>query len=248
MKKKIHLNPLRTYRDFYAQDKKEPGYQVVVEESDLWITSQVDLKDKILDELHRLRAQIKAYIELHPEFLTSLKPVSVPESAPSIIREMALAGKLFDVGPMAAVAGSIAQHIAQKFHHLSPNLLIENGGDVYMYSETDRQIGILAHPEENLHLGLKIYKEEFPCALCASSATIGHSLSFGRGDLVVVKANNGAIADAAATALNNKLQNKSSLARVLKTARQWKRKGVTGVFAQFEDEIGVWGAMELIGY
>ena len=117
-----------------------------------------------------------------------------------------------------------------------------------MYSVTDRQIGILAHPEENLHLGLKIYKEEFPCALCASSATIGHSLSFGRGDLVVVKANNGAIADAAATALNNKLQNKSSLARVLKTARQWKRKGVTGVFAQFEDEIGVWGAMELIGY
>ena len=247
MKKKIHLNPLRTYRELYAQDKKELGYQVVVEESDLWITSQVDLKNKIMDELIKLRAQIKAYIELHPAFLTSLKPVSVPKSAPGIIRKMALAGKLFDVGPMAAVAGAIAQKIAQKFHHLSPNLLVENGGDVYMYSLTDRKIGLLAHPEENLNLGLKIPRQDFPCALCASSATIGHSLSFGMGDLVVVKARDGAIADAAATALNNKLQNKGSLARVLKTASQWKEKGITGVFAQFEDEIGIWGDMELIG-
>jgi len=246
MRKKIHLNPLRTYRELYAPDKNELGYQVVVEESDLWIVSQVDLKNEILDQVIKLRAQIKAYIDLHPEFLTSLKPVSVPKSAPSIIQKMAHAGELFDVGPMAAVAGAIAHEVAQKFHPLSPNLLVENGGDVYMYSTKDRKIGLLAHPEDNLYLGLLIPKQDFPCTLCSSSATIGHSLSLGQGDLVVVKARDGAIADAAATALNNKLQNRGSLSRVLKTAEEWREKGVSGVFAQLDEHVGIWGDMELI--
>jgi ApbE superfamily uncharacterized protein (UPF0280 family) len=147
---------------------------------------------------------------------------------------------------MAAVAGSIAQAVAEKFAPQSPDILVENGGDTYLFSDRERTIGLLTDPGQEMSLGLKLVPADFPCSLCASSGRIGHSLSLGQGDLVVVKSQSGALADAAATALANLLGDKEDVNKVLERAKELQDKGVLGVFAQCDDQLGAWGELELV--
>ena len=241
-----HTDTARKYRLKCQKRKKETVFQVVVEETDLWINASSDLSQPILNFVHQLRGIIKSYITLHPEFATSLKPLPVPVNAPDIIRNMSLAAAKTDVGPMAAVAGSIAQAVARQFAAQSPDILVENGGDTYLYSTISRTIGLLPDPAQDISLGLKLRAEEFPCSLCASSGRIGHSLSLGQGDLVVVKSRDGALADTAATALANILRAKQDVNKVLAKAKSLHSQGVLGVFAQFDDQLGAWGEIELL--
>ncbi len=218
---------------------------MVLEQSDLYIISAQDLRFPVLDRLSLVRREIKGYILLHPEFASSLVPVAIRENSPEIVRKMARAASLFGVGPMAAVAGAISQDIADHASRISPDFLVENGGDIYIHSRFDRVVGLLPHPQEPVALGIKIYKEETPCAICSSYSTIGHSLSLGRGDLVTVRAGSGAVADAAATALCNMLQSRKSLTRINRMRPHLEKKGITGVLAQMGEDLMVWGNMEL---
>lgn len=149
------------------------------------------------------------------------------------------------VGPFAAVAGTIAQMAAESLVDRSPDLIIENGGDIFMYSRRDRVVGLLPDPESGVLIGLNVAASACPLALCASSATIGHSLSFGQGELVLVRSPDGALADALATALCNRLQGPGDVKAVVDYARRFVKHGLTGIFAQCGGAIGVWGDMEL---
>ncbi|MFW6235705.1 MAG: UPF0280 family protein [Desulfovibrionales bacterium] len=236
----------RGYRMRCAPKGGEHRFQVVVEETDLFVVAARDLRGEVADLVHTLRASLKGYITLHPEFLTSLAPVPVPPNGPEIVRAMADASRVCNVGPMASVAGAIAQRVADGLRPASPDILVENGGDVFLHSTRERLVGLLPFPEGDILLGLRLPPSDFPCALCSSSATIGHSLSFGHGDLVVVKAGDGALADAAATALANRIRSSRDLNPVLKEAKKLAGHGVKGVFAQIGDDVGVWGEMELV--
>lgn len=240
-----HLNYVRAYRNFCKPAKGETTYQVVIEESDLFITSQVNLKSQILARLNKIRQDIKGYIFLHPEFATSLTPIKEDPEAPQIVINMIRAGQIMDVGPMAAVAGAISQDIADFAARSSPDILVENGGDIFIHSTKDRVVGLLPHPDEPAVIGIRIDKKSTPCAVCSSSATIGHSLSLGNGDLVVVKSKSGAVADAAATALCNIIKNRKSLVRINRIRNDLEKKGILGVLAQMGEELSVWGDMEL---
>ena len=236
----------RGYRRSLRPTKGEAAFQVVVEETDLWIVAEKDLSGPISDFVHELRGPLKSYILAHPEFLTSLKPVGVSERAPRLVRAMADAARTCGVGPMAAVAGTIAQAVAEKFAEISPNILVENGGDLYLCSQKKRVVGVLFDPKEEAGLGLKLGRHAFPLSLCASSAKIGHSLSLGRADLVVAGAKNASLADAAATALANMLRSRNDLGRVVDRAKDLGRAGLTAVLAQCEGRIAIWGEMELV--
>jgi len=118
------------------------------------------------------------------------------------------------------VAGAIAQAVADRFKDLSPDILVENGGDLYLHSTKPRLAALLAKPVHGARLALNLQTREFPLALCTSSATIGHSLSFGAADLVTVKARSGALADAAATALGNLARTPQSMPLVLERAQE----------------------------
>lgn len=240
-----YLNTARTYRNLCRKTPEEISYQVVLEHSDLYIISTRDLKSLVLDRLSIVRREIKGYIILHPEFGSSLVPVAVEDSSPGIIKAMAEAAELFGVGPMAAVAGAISEDIALHASVVCQDIIVENGGDIFLYSARDRVVGLLPHPEEPACLGVKILKDETPCAICSSSATIGHSLSLGRGDLVTVRAGSGAVADAAATALCNMLHSRKSMTALKKMRPGLEKNGVTGVLAQMGEELIVWGNMEL---
>jgi uncharacterized protein len=236
----------RDYRISCAPRGGETRFQAVIEETDLHVVAEKDLASEVLGIVRGLRGQLKAYIGIHPEFLTSFVPVDVPDHAPEIVRRMADAVRAFSVGPMAAVAGTIAQFVAEELRGLSPNILVENGGDSFLCSTRERVVGLLPFPDQGMTLGLRLSPGDFPCSLCSSSATIGHSVSFGSADLVVVRSWSGALADAAATALANELRGRHDLCAVLEKAKKLKRKGVQGVFAQCGEDIGVWGEMELI--
>jgi uncharacterized protein len=105
---------------------------------------------------------------------------------------------------------------------------------------------LLAMPENGVGLGLRLAPDDFPCSLCSSSGTIGHSLSFGQADLIAVRSRDAALADAAATALANLLHAPEDMPLVMRQAEALAEHGLDGVFAQCRDQVGVWGRMDLV--
>lgn len=270
MHKDIYQSPYRTYRLDTANRKNEQKIQIIIEETDLLITvSDAVSKEELIDfctkEIHAVRNILKFWINLYPEIKDSLDPIDTPKNAPDFLAVMCDAGKFAHVGPFASVAGTIAQFIATKIHlylqekNICPDVIVENGGDIYAFSSKERCIGIMANPAEKCMLGLKIAKEQFPLAICSSSATIGHSLSFGQGDLALILAKNGSLADALATRYGNLLRTKQDINHILTQAKQdyhikmknnpfteqTEKSGLLGVFLQIDETIGAWGEIEL---
>jgi ApbE superfamily uncharacterized protein (UPF0280 family) len=241
-----HLSTVRAYRDFVRPQKEEVRFQVVVEQTDLLIVAEKDLQIEIASYVSQIRGEIKNWIMFHPEFAESLVPIELPDSAPEIILAMIEAATVCDVGPMAAVAGAVAQAVGDRFVAESPNILVENGGDTYLHSTRDRVVALLPEPDSGAMVGLKIEAGSFPVAICSSSGTIGHSLSLGTGDLVAVRAKDARLADAAATVLCNLLKSEDDIRYVLKQARELACAGVEGVFAQYDKKIAAWGELELV--
>lgn len=242
----MHTDPTRSYRGRLAPKPKETAFQAVVEQTDLWIVAEKELSSRIIHHVEAVRGRLKNYILLHPEFAESLTPVAVSPGAPEIAVRMAKAAKAAGVGPMAAVAGAMAQSVAERFVGESPNILVENGGDIFMHSTRDRVIGLLAKPIEGVRLGLSLPASRFPLAVCASSGTIGHSLSMGRADLVTVLGRDGAMADATATALANMVRAQEDLGPMLAAAKKLKKHGILGVFAQWGEIVAAWGELEIV--
>ncbi|QJB55188.1 UPF0280 family protein [Pseudodesulfovibrio sp. zrk46] len=244
--KKPHLSAERSYRDSVRPQEGEIRFQVAVEQTDLLIVAEKDLRHEIASYVSQVRGEIKNWIMFHPEFADSLAPLPMPDEAPPIIRAMIAAVDAVGVGPMAAVAGAVAQAVGDRFVSESPNLLVENGGDTYMHSTRERVVALLAEPDSGAMVGLKVEADAFPVAVCASSGVIGHSLSLGNGDLVAVRAKDARFADAAATALCNLLRSEADIDKVLKVAQQLTEYGLEGVFAQYDDKLAAWGELELV--
>lgn len=239
------MDHARSYRKLCSPGKDEVSYQVVVEQSDLYIISIADYSAEVLARLNRIRGDIKGHISACPDFAASLTPLELPGKPSPVIKDMYEAAALFNVGPMAAVAGAVAHHIGSYLSRFSSEALVENGGDIFICSTRNRVVGLLPYPHEPLTLGIKVSSRSTPCAICSSSATIGHSLSLGRGDLVAVKSRSGAVADAAATALCNLISTRKSLKKLAAMKNDLSQKGILGVLAQRGEEMTVWGDMEL---
>ncbi len=243
---KRHLSTDRTYRDSVHPQQGETSFQVAVEQTDLLIVAEKDLQAEIASHVSQVRGELKNWIMFHPEFAESLQPLDVPDNAPEMIRAMYEAAALCGVGPMAAVAGAVAQAVGDHFVTQSPNILVENGGDTYLHSTRERVVALLAEPDTDAKIGLKLEEAAFPVALCASSATIGHSLSLGSGDLVAIRAKDARFADAAATSLCNRLKSEADINDVLDLAKEWTAHGLEGIFAQYNETIVAWGELELV--
>ena len=246
MAKQVFLSSHRAYRETIRPQKGEVTFQVVVEHTDLFVTARRDLSVPMLEFVRTLRGELKNFMLLTPGFRESLRPVAAPEGAPLVAREMARAAEAVNVGPMAAVAGTFAQLVADHFRPESPDLIVENGGDIYLHSTRERLVALLSEPASGARLGLRLGRGDFPVSLCASSATIGPSLSLGQGELVVVRSKSGAFADAAATALANLIDTGDDLDLVLAQAKRFAPLGLEGVFAQAGGKLAVWGKMELV--
>jgi ApbE superfamily uncharacterized protein (UPF0280 family) len=233
----------RTYRH-WVKDKGLVGFNVVVKETDLYIRATSDLKRKAQKLVVKYRKQLEEYIERHPKFLTSLEPLAVAD-APRIVTEMANATEKAGVGPMAAVAGAIAEFVGKELLELSPEVIVENGGDIFLKSATDRLIGIYAGKSPLTgKVGLEIKGKDTPLGICTSSGTVGHSLSYGKADAVIALSRSTALADAAATAIGNIIKDADDIPRGIE--RAISIKGLNGVIIIKDDRIGFWGKVEIL--
>jgi uncharacterized protein len=221
------------------------GFNVTVRETDIFISADSNLTSIALASVHRLRSSLESYIDVHHEFLTSLDPVVYDEWAPEIVREMMRASAKAGVGPMAAVAGAMAEHVGRDLLLHTGNVIIENGGDIYLKSNTDVRVGLYAGQSPlSGRVSIKIRKEDMPLGICTSSGTVGHSLSFGCADACCVKSGSVALADAAATAIGNIVKSKKDIQNGLNTGMQIE--GVLGIVIIIGDQLGVVGNIELV--
>ncbi len=174
---------------------------------------------------------ILEYARTHPDFITSLSPLPEDGSAPEIVRRMLEAGRRAGVGPMAAVAGAVAEFALRAMLEAGADeALVENGGDIAMFIARPVIIPVFTGPSSLKGLGLKIRPSGRIMGLCTSSGTVGHSLSFGKADAAVVLAEDAALADAAATSLGNAVRERDerSLEQALESS--WL-EGLTGMMA-----------------
>lgn len=235
----------RTYRARHSA-QGQLQYQVVVEETDLWISADRDMTAEIAEWVRNLRGQILEAEVRFPGFIRSLEPLSV-HSEVDMIHRMLSASEQAGVGPMAAVAGAISQAVGEALRNagLSRNLCVENGGDIYMDSDEDRTILIFAGPSPlSEKVGLRIRKEQFPLGICTSAGTVGHSLSFGNADAAVIMAKDASLADAVATAAGNRLKTPENLQDTLDFVQSIP--GIMGCVLIIGDQLGAWGDIELV--
>jgi ApbE superfamily uncharacterized protein (UPF0280 family) len=157
---------------------------------------------------------------------------------------MAEATAKLGVGPMAAVAGAIAEFVGKELSDYSPEVIIENGGDIYIKSRQKRVVGIYAgNSQLSGKIGLEIKGEDTPIGVCTSSGTVGHSLSFGKADAATVLADSATLADAAATALGNMVKTPDDITRAIDFAQYIE--GLQGVLVLIGDQIGMWGKIKI---
>jgi len=233
----------RTYRH-WVKDKDLVAFKVTVKETDLYIRARADLKSQARRLALKYRRILEEYIEGHPSFLTSLEPVAVEKDAPPLVAGMAEAAQKAGVGPMAAVAGAIAEAVGSELLAFSPEVIVENGGDIYLKSLKQRLIGIYAGKSPLTgRVGLEIEAKDTPLGVCTSSGTVGHSLSYGKADAVIVLSPSTALADAAATAIGNRILKPSDIPGGIEFARSIK--GLKGIVIIQGEQVGAWGEVKL---
>jgi ApbE superfamily uncharacterized protein (UPF0280 family) len=229
----------RLYRTS-CQNSTSTGFLVRVAQSDLFIKADIDLTCIASRFLSQLHDDIRTYIDHDISFVNSLTPITVADSAPTVVRKMAYASSVFDVGPMASVAGAISEEVARYLHGYSKQVLVENGGDLYVINHKATKISICTdyhHPSGELLFELQ--PSPGGIGICTSSGTIGHSLSFGHARAVTVISGSGYSADAAATTICNMMQSDDDVEKAIQYARRYEE--IIGLIIMMHKKIGIFG-------
>jgi len=233
----------RTYRHWIKDSDLVP-FNVVVKETDLYIRTKKDLKRKALKLVLKYRNILEEYIAKHPAFLTSLEPFPLTPEAPLMVKAMVESTTKVGIGPMASVAGAIAEFVAQELLEFSPEVIVENGGDIYLKSLKKRLIGIYAGSSPlSGKIGLEINPKDTPLGICTSSGTVGHSLSYGKADAVIALSKSATLADAAATAIGNLIKEPSDIQSGIEFAQEIR--GLKGAVIIIADKMGLWGEVKI---
>ena len=220
-------------------------FTITIKESVLSIQAKKKLTSEATKLLLKKRELIERYIRINPNFQSSLAPVKQNKNAPLIIQKMINAGKEMGVGPMASVAGAIAQEVAIGLYKYSNEIIVENGGDIFLKSNSSRYIGIDAGKSVlNKKLALLIEPAPYGISVCTSSGTVGHSLSFGKADAAIIISSSAYLADAAATAICNIIQKEVDLTRGIELAQSIE--GILGALVIKGDKMSAWGKINLI--
>ena len=197
--------------------------------------------DVVCDEIVRLRKELEEYLQRHPDFAESLEPVDALDNAPESARRMSAGAAPAGVGPMAAVAGTMAELAARAGAAAgATEAIVENGGDIFIISRRPVVVGLFAgRPPVGDRLALRIEPERTPLAICSSSSRMGHSLSLGDCDLATVVAADASLADAAATRAANLVKRPADVDAALEAIGAIE--GVAGVLIVKDDRVGLIG-------
>jgi uncharacterized protein len=233
----------RSYRNLILK-KDLVDFRVTVKETDLFVQALKPLEGITRELILEHRGYIENYIKRFPEFARTLKPWRMQGPEAMIINDMAVAGEKAGVGPMAAVAGAIAEHVGRGLLKHSREVLVENGGDVFLRLDNPVTIGIFAGASPlSLRMGICIESREKPISICTSSGTVGHSLSLGKADAVCVVSDSCSLADAAATSIGNRVASRTHIQPAIDFGKYIE--GVTGIVVIIGDDVGIWGDLKV---
>jgi hypothetical protein len=233
----------RFYR-LWSRDSDLVSFTVVVKETDLYIRAGRNLRKKALAAVLKHRELLEGYIARHPGFAAALEPFAVGADAPFVVRMMAEASARVGVGPMAAVAGTIAELVGRELLDYSAEVIVENGGDIFLMLVKPRLVGIYAGSSPLTGtVALRIEPDDTPLGVCTSSGSVGHSLSFGTADAAIVVSPSAALADAAATAVGNLVKTEDDLQRAIEFVKDVP--GISGIAVIRGEKMAVWGHINL---
>lgn len=225
------------------------SFTVKVKETDLWIavnpqSYSKDLVSATEAAVLKIRRSLEQYLASNPHLQSALEPCLVDPDAPPIILEMVRAANKTGVGPMAAVAGMVAEQVGLFLLEQAREVIVENGGDVFLKVNEPVAVGIFAGTSSlSGKLALQIDPGQTPLGICTSSGTVGPSVSFGCADAAIATAPSVPLADAAATALGNRVRGEEDLQEAIAFAREVE--GLTGALLIIDDKIAAWGDIRL---
>lgn len=227
----------------------DPGslfsFEVSIKESDLLVLADKKLSRQTEEALIWCRKDIEQYIYQNPIFKTAFEPIPVKEDMPSIVRAMVEAAQKANVGPMAAVAGAIAEFVGKRLLDHCHRVIVENGGDIFMQVKRKKKVGIYAGESPlSGKIALEIKPEDTPLGICCSAGTFGHSRSLGKADAVVVLSPSAALADALATGVGNMVKREEDIRRGLDFLR-----GIPEVYGGViikARRMGAWGKVRIV--
>jgi len=223
------VTPKRTYRSF---THREAVFRI-----------SCDRFDAVCAEIVRQRRILEDYIARHRLFGRSFEPVAARPGAPIVAQRMARAARLVNVGPMAAVAGTMAQLAAEAgLKAGATEVIVENGGDLYLKAAQPVLIRLNAGAAKLAdRLAFSLQPDDTPISICSSSGKMGHSTSLGHCDLATVVARDAALADAAATQAANLVSSVADVDAALE--RIAAIEGVDGVLIVNDDRVGLAGKL-----
>ena len=240
--KKMHQE--RTYRNIVDSPGLIP-YRVVVKETDLMVYTETKLVNETKELVLEHRGYVEAFINSHPDFAATLVPLKFDGPAPGIIVNMLKAARNAGVGPMAAIAGAIAEEVGLGLLKRTDQVIVENGGDVFIKMSSPVTVGIYAGSSPlSLKIGLQLKTDSKPQAVCTSSGTVGHSLSLGKADAVCVVADSCATADAAATSIGNLIDSAADIESAINAGRCIE--ALNGIVVIADEKMGMWGDLKVV--
>jgi len=198
--------------------------------------------DAAISAIRVHRTELETYVARRPEFHFTLNPIQVEDNAPRVVKLMAQSTCPFDVGPMAAVAGVLADFAVEAMLNVGARVaVVEDGGEISAVSDEAFTIALYAGGSAlSNKLGFQIDPSECPVGIATSSATVSHALSFGHADAATVFADTAGVADGAATAICNSIRG-SDVEASVKSGLEYARKFgslIRGVVVMREKYIG----------
>jgi uncharacterized protein len=199
-----------------------------------------------IESIKRNYQELEIYTRANPKFLYTLKPFPPPEK-PFVARLMALEAQKADVGPMAAVAGAIADLAVEDMKRSGCEVaVVEDGGEISAISNqpVDVAVGV---GEEPLSKRFGFRLSEFPIGVATSSGRFSHAFSFGDAEAATVFCKNATLADVAATAVGNVVKGKDVQAAIeMGIKKGLSIEGVLGVMIIFNGQVGTGGKVPQI--
>ncbi|MBE0677367.1 MAG: UPF0280 family protein [Bacteroidales bacterium] len=249
MAKSLSYQP-RLYREAMG-NKRWTSFRSAYLETDLWVAIDSGHYRKetgqfTMDRILFYRGMLEKHIASYPEFRDSLTPVVAPGGEHRIIAEMSEAALAAGTGPMSAVAGAVAEYVCMDLlaEYEAEEVIVENGGDIFMKLTAPVAVAVYAgNSPVSEKIAMQIKPEETPLALCCSSGTVGHSLSFGMADACMIACHSGAGADAFATAFCNQVKNEGMVYEV--TEKALGQPQIVSVVIIAGDKLGIGGQIEI---
>ncbi len=232
-------------------NKRWTSFRSAYLETDLWVAIDSGHYRKetgqfTMDRILFYRGILEKHIASYPEFRDSLTPVVAPGGEHRIIAEMSEAALAAGTGPMSAVAGAVAEYVCRDLlaEYEAEEVIVENGGDIFMKLTAPVAVAIYAGDSPlSEKIAMQIKPEETPLALCCSSGTVGHSLSFGIADACMIACHSGAGADSFATAFCNQVKNEGMVYEV--TEKALGQPQIISVVIIAGDKLGIGGQIEI---